>query len=357
MKTSEASASFAPFGALVNRHALSENYKSLLLAPGFVRGMSAFGVMETEIPLGIVGEVAVEGEAFLQILRSLPSADLELHTSDNTLQWKAGAAKGRLALVSSKVSIPTPPWPEGLVLHEIGANFVRGLDLGSVACGTTALMSLGLFGIHVVNANGSMIAYTSDNTTMSRARVGDEVPGAASFMTLTPDALRLISVLAGRGKMSIQFDETSVWCQTPDTKLVIKQTTPIKVPLRDSIDNFLGEEVKVELNRDIISSFIRRVDALAEDRGKANVTISVEEGAVRLFFEESRASQEEYYLADGGVKVNVAPVVVDARRFGRVLANATHVVFDYADKGALVLRGSLDFAFIISAIAPSAKVS
>lgn len=355
MKASEVASRFAPFGALINKHALSDNYKALLLTPTSVRAMSAYGAMETELALGVDSEVAIEGDAFLQILRSLPVAEFELGASDGVIKWKCGVATGRLAVMGSKVNIPSPPWPEDLRPVEVASDFALGLDLGGMACGTTALLSVGLYGIIVTNVEGNLTAYASDNTTMSRAVLGPNIPGAPEAFTITPDAARLIGMVSQRGKAAFMFDDTTLWLQTPDTKLVIKQSPAIKVDLRGIADSYLGDKIKLDLNRDVISAFIRRAEALTEERGKAGVKMSVKDGAVRLSFEESRAAQEEYYLAEGGPKVDVDEIEVDARRLGRALSHSGHIVFDYAKRGALVLRGGAGFAFIISAKAREDK--
>jgi hypothetical protein len=111
---------------------------------------------------------------------------------------------------------------------------------------------------------------------------------------------------------------------------------------------FQSQEIKIDLNRDVITKFIRRAEALAEDRGQTSVAISVDNGSVRLTFAEGKSSSEEYYLAEGQTEVNVVPITVDSRRLSKALSQASVIVFDYAAKDVLALRGAEDFIFILS---------
>lgn len=347
MRASEFSEHLSPFGALINKHALSSTYKALQLSPGHVRGCSAYGAMEIEVATGLESEVYVDGDDLLQVLRSLPAADLELQAADGSLRWKCGAARGQLALLGEKVVIPPPAWPEGVELVEVGDDFARRLELGSLGCGSVALLSVGLYGVTIANREGGTSAYSSDNMTMASARLGDRMAGAPESMCLSPDAVRLIGLLSGRGRLSAQFDDTSLYLRTPDARCVIKQVPPLKFDLPKNISSFLTQEVKLGLDRDVVAAFIRRAEALAEEKGKASVALSVSGGAVRLAFSEGRSTTEEYYLAEGP-EGDIAPIGVDARRLARALARASHVVFDHAARGALVLRGEGEFVYVVS---------
>jgi hypothetical protein len=349
MKIQELNTKLAPFGQLVNRHALSVNYRALHLAPNFIRGCSMFGTMETEFPTGLTEEVFVDGDAFIQLCRSLRGEEIELRTASGVLYWTTGKqAKGQVAALGEKVAIPAPVWPADLKMHEVTADFGRALDLGGIACGSTALLSLGLFGVHVENAQPGVMAYASDNSTMSTARLGDQIPDSPEAFVLSPEACGLVTTLAAHGRFSFCFDDTTVYGQTPDTRLMVKQVPPLKVPLRGQVDKYLGDEIKLDLDRETIAAFIRRSEALAEERGKAAVSLSVEGGQVKLSFAEGRSSSEEYCLASGSPEVSVDAIVIDARRLGRALQHSAHIVFDYADQGALVLRGERGFAFVIA---------
>ena len=48
------------------------------------------------------------------------------------------------------------------------------------------------------------------------------------------------------------FDEATLYLSTPDTRCVIKQVPPLKFDLRTAVEPFLSEEVRLDLNRDIV---------------------------------------------------------------------------------------------------------
>ena len=350
MQSTELRDILAPFNLIVNSKALSINYRALALSPTHVRGCSPFGVMEVEAATGLSREVYVDGNSFLQILRSLPIDAFEMTASDTGLSWKCGAAKGQLALLSEKVEIPAIEWPNK-PFSEVSANFSKALDLGGSACGTTALLSDGIYGIMIRNTD-ELSAFSSDNITIASAKLGDAIEDAPDTITISPISQRLLSLVTGN-KAAIAFTDKAVYCQTPTSKLVIQQTSQLKYDIKTTISNYLAQENKIELNRDVITSFIRRAEALSEEKNKAVVAISVDNGTVRLSFNEDKASSEEYYLAEGGPDIKVDPVLVDVRKIAKALSSSSAIVFDYADRNSLVLHGENDFVFVVGGKSPT----
>jgi hypothetical protein len=351
MKSSDLAQKLAPFSSLVNKHALSPTYRALRLTPTSVRGCSAFGVMEAEVATGLESEVHVDGDMFLQLLRSLPAADLDLTLGDSSLQWRCGAARGKFAVLGEKVDIPAPPWPAKVKTQEVDKEFGSALELGMLACGSPALLSVGLYGTSIIMGE-SLVAYSSDNTTIAKARLSGaprRLPGVKvpEVVTLSPDSARLVVALGTR-QLAWAVDEQSVYVETPDTRCVVKQVPPLKFDLREHMAPFLEGETRVPLDRDVIAAFVRRAEGMAEERGRAAVTLGVREGAVRLAFEEGKASSEEYYLAESAPKIEVEPISVEARRIAKALTHSSHIVFDHAARGALVLHGDREFVFVVS---------
>lgn len=351
MQSSSLAAKLAPFSHLIDPTALAVAYKALLLTPTHVRGCAMFGVMEMEVATGVKSDILIDGATFLQLLRSLPAAEFEITNSKNALYWKCGSAKGQLAQLSSDMSsVHDDPieFPEDLAKAEVDAGFGKSLDLGALACGSSAMMSIGLYGVSVVNDDSALRVYSSDNSMIASSRLGNAIPGAPRMTTMSPRAARLLSSLTTRDKVLVGIDEQTVYCQTADTKLVVKQIQPLKFAIADMVENFRGEDIKVPLRRDVVTSFIRRAEALTEEKRRTDVSVSVIDGAVRLSFSEGKSSSEEYYLAENNSSVSADPIMVDSRRLSRALGAAGHVVFDHITRGALVLRGANDFVFVIN---------
>lgn len=349
MLAPELTKKLAPFAAIVNSRALSVNYRAIRLSPKFVNACAAYGALESEIETGLDKEIFVDGESFLQVLKSLPSSEFEMHISnEQTLSWKCGPARGQLALLNEKVEVVRPEWEEKTEFTPISSTFGKSLELSSLSCGSTALLSVGLYGILLYN-EGSFTGYSSDDNTMSSAKLGAKIDGAPAACCLTPDGAKLVSMLASQENSKVAIDgKNSVFVATPDTKLVVKQIPTLKYDIKKAILQYQSQEIKIDLNRDVISKFIRRAEALAEDRGQTSVSISVDNGNVCLAFAEGKSSSEEYYLAEGGPSCNVSPIAVDSRRISKALAHASSVIFDYASKGILTLRGPEEFLFIVS---------
>ena len=342
----------SPFSLLVNSSAISASYRALQLSPGRVRGCSMFGSMEVAVDTGLESEVAVDGDAFLQILRSLPAGELKMVSSGTSLSWSCGAAKGQLALMGEDTRVTPPEWPSKIAWEQVEPTFGRALEMGAMACGTSALMSVGLYGVSIVPGGGAVRAYSSDNDTIASACLCQR-DGAIGSATLSPMSARLLAVVASRDMASVAVDDTTLYCETADTRLALKQVPPLKFSIPEMLAAYLPEDVKVPLNRDVVSSFIRRAEALTEEKKRTDVSISVVEGAVKLSFLDGKSSSEEYYLAEGNKEASVDPILVDSRRLSVALSRSSRVVFDHADRGALVLRGDSDFVFVLSGKAPA----
>jgi hypothetical protein len=347
MLANELYAKLAPFATMVNKHALSPSYRALRVEPTVVRAVSMFGLMEAEVPSGIPQPVDLDGEEFLQLLRSLPSQELKLALSDNVVTWECGAAKGRIATMGD-VNVPALTWPDNPGLREMPTNFSRGLDSASLVGSSIALQSVGLYGAVFYNDAGGLVAYSSDNPTIGSIRFSDTIEGSAERMTLSPDAIRVLEGLAKTGRLALSFDAETVYCQTPVVRLVLKQSPPLKFDLRGMISGFRESNVRVELNREIVAAFIHRTEALVQERSAAVVSLEVRQGNVCLAFTDLRAASEEYYLAKSPVEVDVVPIRVDTRRISRALQHAQSFVFDYVEKGVLVMRGEDEFLFVVS---------
>jgi hypothetical protein len=339
----------SPFNLLVNASALSANYRVLAIAPDRVRGCSMFGAMEVAIETGLTSEICVDGESFLQVLRSLPSGDFQMVVSGDILSWSCGSAKGRLG-TRSEGQVGQLEFPEDIQFREVGASFGHGLEIGSLGCGSSGLMSLGLYGISIVYSGGHFRACSTDNSLIADAYLcADDLPAA----TLSPEGVKLLAALTSVNRADIAIDDQSVYCRTATCRLLLKQKSPLKYAIHDRVRMFYGEDIKIGLKRDVVTAFIRRSEALTEVKNRTNVSISVVDGAVRLSFEDGKSSSEEYYLAEGGGLISVDPISIDTRRLARALGHVTDIVFDYVEQGALVLRGD-KFVFVIAGKSPAA---
>lgn len=355
MLATELSRKLSPFGAIVNESALSVNYRALYLTPTFVCACAAFGSLEMMIEIGLDREIYIDATTFLNVIKSLPAAELELTATDAALKWKCGSSHGQIALLNQGVVVTRPEWPEKTKFVLTDKAFGKALDLSSLSCGSTSLLSVGLYGI-VLDNSTNLTGYSSDNNTFSSACLGGKLKGNPDTCCLSPESAKLIGMLSGRDKAAIAIDgTTSVFMKTVDAKLVIKQIPPLKFDIKGGVAGFRGEKMKINLHRDVVTAFIRRAEALAEDHKRAYVDISVDNGAVRLAFAEGKASSEEFYLVEGGPEGSVAPITVDSRRLARALAHATSIVFDYHE--ALVLRGPDDFIFVIAGKPSAAAVA
>jgi hypothetical protein len=345
MRANELAKLLAPFSRIINKTAPSPVYRSLFLSNDVIRGCAAFGTLEIDAELDIGKKpVYIDGDTFIQVIRSLPPADLKMSIKDGALFWECERAKGKLALLGEGIEIPAIETDYGDNLLEIGEDFGKALEVGSLSAGGANMMSVGMYGITFSNEDDFCV-YASDDATASSAQLDDHVEGMPDEATLSPEACSVLQSIVGDG--SLAFDDKTIYYQESGKRLLLRQIAPLKKDIKGLMSNFDTAELSAPLDQGIVSTFIRRAEALAESG--AFVSISVEDGQAKLSFESGKSSSDEFYLIEGGDDINVKPITLQARRMSRALAHSSHMVFDYAaNRNALMLIGEHDFKFVIS---------
>jgi hypothetical protein len=352
MQASEIYQQLRPFTLLAHEKLLSPSYKALHITPTSVRGHSPFGIMEVEVALGIDAEAYVDTARFLQVLSTAPAGDFRLLVEDNKLSWlcedpseaKRYEMTGSFSLIAGDITIPPLPWDGRGTMVPVTEGFGRGLQLAALGCGSQAYISVGLYGVAIENEPDGLYAYASDNNAIASCRLGDRNDAFADKITLAPDALALLAEVS-RGDTAVSLTGDSIYCQTPTTKLMIRRKADLKSDLRAIAGALRGQQRSLPIDRESLAAFVRRVDALAEDKSKARMSMSVEEGATKLFYEDSISFSAEYYLVQSEEPFDINPIQLEPRRIFRALGAADRVVFDYVDRHALVFRGPNEFLF------------
>jgi hypothetical protein len=339
------------FTKLTQKQALTASYRALAFGVDYVRACGLFGQMESFLELGLGAEAFVDCEDFLQLLRSLPAAEFKAELVEGALHWSCGAATGHLTLMAGdreQIVVPSPVFngmaPEGM----IAAQFGEGLELGALSCGSSTVRLLGLQGVQISNSNGRSYARATDNTTLSSCCLGPELDGSDTI-TLLPEAIELLAALIKRdGDAMMAHDDSSVFCVTENTRLLLYQVPPLRTNVGEILSRFTTAEVRQRLNHEAVAAFLKRAMALSEGGGHAMVEISVDEGRTRLSFNEIGSSSQEYYPADDGPRVTVPAIRLEASRLAKALAHADELVFDYAAQNVLLLRGDNEFTYAIT---------
>lgn len=345
------------FSQLTNKLAPVEQYRALGISPETgIRGCALFGAMRLGIDLGLDREVFVDADDFVQILRSLPDQEFQAAANASVLRWECGTARGHLALIApERCTIPLPEPVEASAL--VGPQFARGLELGALSCGLLLVRTLDLEGVQLRNRGEDCWAYASDSYTLSAGRLGAALPLAdGQILTFKREAVDLLVALAHSEEDAAAADdpprqpeilfgcsERAIYCVTGGgVEAQVNQVAPLRHDVAQLLEPFLAQRVQVPLNRQAVASFLRRAEVLAETQQRALVEIGIDHGRTVLRFDEASGSTEEYYLVEGQPVADVASVRLEAHRMAKALANADRLVFDYADRSVLVLRGHGD---------------
>ncbi len=353
MLSNELQKAVAPFAFMLNSHALSPKHRSLLLAPNAIRAESAFGLLEAAVSLEIAGDCLVDGLPFLAIVKSMPSEqEVFFELANGALSWYCGKARGKLAVLSDKVEIRTISRELSNQQWKPSEKLLDALSLGALSCGSISTNSLGLYGITLDTRYELVKIYSSDNLTCSMYEFEDEVPSnTPDIFTFSQDsAAALEAVLSSVSEgVVVDFDTdpsgsaSELLCVAGPLKLLIKSIPPVKQDVLKFFNMYDEHEICMPVDKDRISAFLRRVDALTETKGAAKVSVSMNnhdnEGvSLQLAFEEGTSSSEEYYVVTGVEHVRLPELHIEAKRFARALAHVTDIVLDHADRHIVVLR-------------------
>jgi hypothetical protein len=340
----------APFSYLYIKEANNPIYKALLLSPTGVRGCAPFGRMECRVPLAIDSPVHVLTKQFLQVVKSLPAAMLDIKVDGNALVWQCGQSDGELAIFPDDVALPEIPEVVGEPIV-LPSDFGKRLSVGGLACGDTNLIGNGLYGIVFTPTDNGLYCYACDNINISQCRLTDEPITQSESFYLGPDAANLLAKIGNDA--DLVFDGQAVCCQTNEITCVLGQVPPLKQDVIGMAGRFLDTDISVPLNKQVISAFIKRCEALlveGESKSKATVDIGISNGRTTLSFSNSGKTNKstEYYLTDDAPDVEVTPVSIETQRIAQALSYSDQIVFDYASHRTLVLRGPNDFMFVMS---------
>lgn len=335
MKTSELSEVLSIFSKVCRRSAMTDEYRCLLLSPTGIRGAAPFGVVEADIELPIREPAYVDGEKFIALIKTFVADEVELDAKKTSLHWSCGSARGQFGLRAVK---PPPliklPSEERLDLSE---EFGDALSLAATSCDSPALLAMGLYGVVLEPIGEDLVAYASNNRTVSSAVLG-AADSFSSNLTLSPDAVRLL-VLASREEGAVlSAEESLIGVEAPRLRLLLRQVAPLKQDVRSTVTKFTKSEKSVALQRGPISEFLRRVSVLTEDRGQSRVRLTVQKNRTLLEFQNGSYSSEGWCENEGADFS--ASADIDLMDFSAIVGKVDHIVFDYVDSGIVVLTGS-----------------
>ena len=339
MKADDIYSSLEPF-RLLSRKGLSPIYRVLHCTPEKVSGCATFGQMEIEIDMGLSEPIFVYTDNFLALLRSLPAQEVTFTCVGHALEWECGKAKGKISCVED-IEMPSFEWKQPHTA--LAKDFAKRLDSIDLGLSST-LLSVGVYGFTFENGH-DLRAYCSDTISIASVKLAETIAKSPDKLTLNPEAVKLLMKMI-RNEPKIIFDDTSVYLETDDAKLILKQIPKLKHDIKALASDFTEHKITAPLNSDVIGAFMRRADALAEDKNNTHIFISLDKGAVALRFEDERSMSEESYEAETNVVTK--PVKVQVSALVKALPYASEMVFDYAEKGVFVLRGDNDFFYAIS---------
>lgn len=349
MLSTDLNQALIPFKLMINKGALSQTYKSLELGPLVIRGSSNYAVLE--VACGLLPQddlpVVVDAGSFIAVVASLPEKkEVFLQVTEGALNWTCGEAKGKLALLPGiKMPFIDRPMLSRKDQDKRWApppSFRTALDLGSISAGNDSLNSSGMYGV-VIDNRADLAVMACDGTTISHATVMEgSLKHCPLSVVISPEAVTLLRRLLQDSHGRIEFDEKSIFYASTATgvRCVIKQLPPLKHDIVTMLAKYASIDIVAPIPSDRITSFIRRVGALADNRRLAHVSLGASKGRITLSFSEGTASSDEYYLVDDLKIPDLPPVQLDAEKTARALAHVSDMILDHVERHVIVMMGS-----------------
>lgn len=297
---------------------------------------------------------AVNAAKLIGIVESLPESFSILFEQDDdneTLLWSAGGAQGRIAVTDTKKLKPMPRLPSDLFpLHTPGA-FAQALDYGATCCHNSALSTIGLYGTVIVPDGKALRFLSSDEVMISAARVLPTDPkekalshGLKAPITLAAEECDLLATLVGENgahRPRLSLTEEAVHFKCSDVHAAINLIEPLKHSLWGRAEPLMKGRRSVTLQKDAMMAFMKRANALAENKQKFTVTLAITDGQLVLGFDETLAQTEEYLQTEKGLKLpTIEPLRFKGPKFVKAFRYCDEILLDHIGDQIIVFRAS-----------------
>jgi len=351
MLSNKLAARLTPFKHIVSRTAAAPMYRAIELSPDKVKGCSSFAVLEAYMEIGVDHPVYIDALSFLSIVSSLPpNEELKLSQKDGSVMWTCGPASGKLAIMEIKEVPGIPPEQIGT---PVKANKLLGhmLDFGALSCDSAALGAAGVYGVTIYNDKKGVLVCSTDNTTVSSATSNRRIAGVPELVTLPPPGSELLGAIIDDDG-TLEFGNNGVIYQSEQLACYVRQVPALTLdtPIKDIVEEYSGSDIVARIPQDRIAAFVRRANALTENKRHARVLVAASDGCLNLSFQEGTSESEEFILSEELTGVpDIEPVPLSASKVARALSYIDSIVLDYVDRNVMILTGSNSgFRYLIS---------
>lgn len=332
-----------PFQFVCDANALATDYRRLFITSNRIKARSARASIDAMYSLGTTDPFSVDFGLLFPLVRSLKTGDskeIEFTYEGDVLSWKAGAAHGKLSVTEPKdvAVLPRSPSNQGLTVSK---DLVKLLELGSLACSNSALESIGLHGMILLEEDDKAWCISSDNVTIACASMPiEEGQLNTGITTVKPQDAQLLAMLASRDGGKMVFTESAIYYSDLAMRAIVHPIDPLKHDLFSICSRSFDADHIAKLPKDRIASFVKRATALTENREHCSVIVRAAENQITLEFTENRASSEEMYLLEDVSVPTPTEVMVDAVKLGKALQNCDHMLLDHMHKHLLAFRSA-----------------
>lgn len=332
-----------PFQYVCDANSLATDYRRLFITNNRIKARSARASIDAMYSLGLNDPFSIDFGLLYPLIKSLNASgnkEIKFEFEGMSLSWEAGAAHGKLSVTEPKEvdMLPRSPSNQGLSASK---QLVRTLDLGCIACSNSALESIGLHGMIMLEDVGKAFCISSDNVSIACASMPiEEGQIQSGVTTVKPQDAQLLSVLASREGGKLVFQENAIYYSDLAMRAIVHPVPALPHSLYEICSrNFEADRI-AKLPKDRIAAFVKRATALTENREHCSVIVRAADSQITLEFTENRASSEEMYLLENVRVESPTEVMVDAVKLGKALLNCDEMLLDNMHKSLLVFRSA-----------------
>ena len=342
----------APFRHALTKNSFNTAHQCIEITKDSVRCRSSHVAMDVSINLDIaeyVEPVHVNGETLLAVLGSLPDdKELKLAFRDHALHWTCGTTKGKIACLDLAAMEKIPYISSAEV--QPPESFTAALELGSLSCDATAMSSVGMSGVLIDVSFTPPIIVSTDDVTLSACFFAGVMPvSMPDQITLSAETIPfLMNTISDIGYWLID-DNTLLYSDgVSDMALSLASPLTRTETMLSLVLKCNKGKITAPIPMDTMRSFLKRADALTNNKPQLSVVIIAEGDRITLEFDEAIMQTQDYFTVPGLVIDRKVSVRINARKFARALKYADEMVLDFIGDRMLVLRSAKrGFLYII----------
>ena len=255
-----------------------------------------------EASVSRAGSLTLPAKKFFEIVRALPDTDVRIEQQNSTVTVAADRFDSKMQTLPRE-DFPTVPEAGGTATATLPGKVFREMVARTQFAITSEDTRYFLNGAQLVLTPASMTLVATDGHRLALVTVPREAEGAEELKVILPKkTLMELSRLLGEADEAIRYEqgENHLFFHVGD-RLLISRKIDGQFPAYERVIP-KGNDKRIEFERDRVTSAIKRVALLSNERSRA-VKLEIDKGKVEVTSSSSEFGEAREQLAveyDGG---------------------------------------------------------